>query len=767
MESRAIKLLEFPKVLEHLSRESVSVPGQQACLEIRPHTELRMLGEEQQLLQEAVDVLAKYSLKPGFFPELATMYAILDRDEDILDQESLWALQSFLDSAHSLRSSLQEIPPAFYPGLRYTWKGIAWPETLWSALARCLGPAGEIRDQSSPELMAVRQEIRALREQCAKKVNESLSRISLSHYLQDDYLTISSDRYVLALKANFKGRLQGIIHDYSQTGETCYFEPLFLMDMNNRLQGLQRIQKEEERKVRAYLTGLTRRSREVLHALYAWMVRMDVLWAKAGLARKLEGTVLQISSDNRLELKNVRHPLLVLGDHTVVPVGISLNPGQQGLVISGGNAGGKTVCLKSLGLAALMALCALPVPVDEGSSMPFWDKIFVSMVSEQRVEESLSTFTAQIEHFSRFWPGIDRSTLVILDEFGVGTDPSQGAALAQAVVDCVLEKQAWVATATHFPALKAYALSREDVRACSVLFDPQTKKPLYRLAYDQVGASLALRVAREQGLPGEIIDRAREYLLLEDEEQDRLFDRLNRLAAQREEELAELRKERSRLEQIMEKERQKLVLEKTRLIRELKEHAQEIVRQWQTRKAGRRQALKELAGLRRKAESLVEEPVGSSRAKGLTFNDVRLQKTYFYPGWSKSGIVRDKDQRKKLVKIDFGGVSLWVSPGELATSRGVKESEAAGGHTASSVSSQPYRLDLRGRYQDEAMEELEKYLDRAILSGRKQVEIIHGKGTGVLKRAVREYLQKHRMIKNYAPGSGENADDGVTTVRLQ
>lgn len=766
MESRTLKLLEFPRIIQYLSREAVSTPGQQACQQIRPYSTIQELAQEQALLEEAMKARKEHALEVAAFPELGEVLRIVRTEDAVLDQEGLWAVHNFLDSAHNLLSAVENITPEYFPRLRATWEGRTWPKKLWSALNRCLTPAAEIKDQSSPELQAVREEIRSLRAQCSKKINESLSQINLTHYLQDEYLTISSDRYVLALKSNFKGKLQGIIHDYSQTGETCYFEPMFLVDLNNKLQELHRSQKEEERKVQAYLTGLARGHLEDLHKIYDWLVRMDVLWAKTRLGERVGGRTLPVSHDSPLELKNIRHPLLILGGHNVVPVDISLNPGQKALVISGGNAGGKTVCLKSLGLAALMALCAIPVPADEGSSLPYWDKIFVSMVSEQSVEESLSTFTAQIEHFSRFWQEVDSDTLVLLDEFGVGTDPAQGAALAQAVLDSLLDKQAWAATATHFPALKAYALSKEDVRASSVLFDPETKKPLYKLAYDQVGSSQALKVAREQGLPGEIIDRAQEYLLLEGEEQNRLFERLNQLAAQREQELDQLREERTRLHSWLEQEREKLSRDKAKLQKELKEQGQEIVREWKEQKTGRKKAMKELGQIRQKADELVPETTEKSSSRATSFQDVQLQASYLYPVWNKTGIVREKDERKKQVKIDLGGISLWVDPSELE--HPPSRSGGPGGYSSPAAArAQGLRLDIRGKYQDEALEELEKYLDQAILSGRKQVEIVHGKGTGALKKAVREYLRRNEMIRDFVSGSQESADDGFTTVELK
>jgi len=756
MESRTINLLEFPKVLQHLSKEAVSGPGKQACLETFFFEDPEELEFEFSLLREIISCHEEYGPTLNFFPDIVSCLKGLDRSGSVLDTEDLWDISAFLSEAEHFAELIREIDPERFRILNALMTDLIWPQKFAAALKRCLGPTGEIRDESSPELYSVREEIRSIRQQCAKKVNESLTISDISHYLQDEYLTISSDRYVLALKANFKGRLQGIIHDYSQTGETCYFEPFFLTDLNNKLQKLKKQEREELLAVLRYLTGLCRGSQDNMQRIFQWLVRMDCILAKARFAARLGAGPLNISSSGLLKLKNVRHPLLVLGGSAVVPIDIELKSGQHVLVISGSNAGGKTVCLKTLGLAALMALCALPVPADEGSSIPMWNKIFVSMVSEQSVEESLSTFTAQIHHFSRFWPMLDEK---------VGTDPSQGAALAQAVVDQLLERKAWVATATHFPALKAYALSREEVRAASVLFDEQTRKPLYRIAYDQVGSSLALGVAREQGLPSEIIARAEKYLLVDGQKHDHVFEKLNDLAVQREKELENIRKKEALLEEKFEKKQKDLIRQKNILLDEIRSIAREILGQWQNRKIGRKKALKELSLLKARAGDLHDE--SSTEPETMSWNKIAPGDKYLYKPWNKPGIVQEKDEKKKQIKIDLGGVSLWV---ELSALDRSSEQDSASGSSLAFTQSRgsvPLRLDLRGKYAQEALPELDQYLDQAILAGRKNLEIIHGKGTGALRVAVHEYLKDNPAVAGFKSASEDLGGAGMTEVELK
>ena len=765
MEPRTISMLEFPKILQRLSEGAVSSPGKKACLETAFIDDPGKLDQESALLREIISCHREYRPVLNFFPDIIPYLNDLSRPEAVLDLESLWDFSSLLSEAQRSLAFFREIDSDRFPLLSSFAGDLSWPEKLFAALGRCIGPSGEIRDESSPGLYSTREEIRSIRQQCARKVNESQTISNISHYLQDEYLTISSDRYVLALKANFKGRIQGIIHDYSQTGETCYFEPFFLTELNNKLQTLKRQEREELLAVLRYLTGLCRGAADEVQGVFQWLVRMDFLLAKADFAARLGAGPLNISGTGQLKLINVRHPLLVLGGFAATPVDIELLPGQHVLVISGGNAGGKTVCLKTLGLSALMALCALPVPADEGSSIPMWDKVFVSMVSEQSVEESLSTFTSQIHHFSRFWPLLDEKTLVILDEFGVGTDPSQGAALAQAVVDRLLEKKVWVATATHFPALKAYALSRDEVRAASVLFDEDTGKPLYQMAYDQVGSSLALGVAREQGLPAEIISRAEKYLLVDGQYQDAIFQKLNALAVQREKELQGIRKKEAALEKQFEKQKRELVREKQILLDEIRTSAREILSQWQSRKTSRKKALKDLAGLRQKAGGPQEGNAGEPGS--VSWEDAAPGERYFYRPWNRQGVVQEKDEKKSQVKLDLGGISLWVQVSDLEHSPDFASSGRENHALVKSPGSVPLRLDLRGRYAGEALSELDQYLDQAILAGRKDIEVIHGKGTGALRTAVHEHLKNSPVVAGFKCASEESGGDGVTEVELR
>ncbi len=766
MDSRTFRLLDYDQLLDRVQEYARSEPGSRACAAIAPLADGQRLDQETALLSQALEAGPELQKAVTPFPELHGVFLNLEQDS-IVDEDGLWGLHVVLQAGEQARKIIGALNPEQFQGFQAKMKQVSWPERTWTALNRCLDPDGGLRDESSPELLSVRQELRRIHSQCTKKVSDYLHQEKIGPYLQDDYLTISADRYVLAIKTNFKGRLQGIIHDYSQTGETCYFEPMLLVELNNTLQELRQEEREAIQRVLRTLSNVVNQDVRRIRSVFDWMVHLDVMLAKVLLAQDLQGQSISLGQDRPLHLRQARHPLLALQGEDVRAVDIDLKPGQRGLIISGGNSGGKTVCLKTLGLISLMAMSALPVPVAAGSTLPLWEQIFVFIGDEQSLQEHQSTFTAQIDHLRSQWGEMNASSLVLLDEFGAGTDPSQGAALAQAVMDGLLDKSAWVVAATHFPALKAYGLTREKVRAATVLFDPQTQMPLYTLGYDQVGGSRALDVARERGLPAEILRRAEEYLLLDGKDSSQLMGRLNELAVARERELEELQRRKQDLEQEHKRVQAKLEEKTGKLLEEIRNHSREVVAQWKAGKRQRKQALRELAeDKNRLREELEAKGIGQA---GRSFNrDLQVGDRVLYRSWNRSGVIREMEAKKQRVKLDMGGVTLWVSASEVDY-QPQRTSEVR--PTPTPAPNRPQagaagRVDLRGMRAEEAVASLQQSLDQAVLGGSNELEIIHGRGTGALRRAVHEELARIPVVSEYFLANEEQGGDGVTIVRL-
>lgn len=777
---RTLDSLEYGKIIDHLANLCASEPGRELALAARPFALCEDARQAYLLYEEFCVWTSSDSGRLSTlasFPDTRGMTAAVREKIGAsgapfsLDLESFWALREMLRMASSIMTSIISAPTAvtLWPHLLQKAEAHPLPASLLAALNRCVSDDGLLKDESSPELFRLRTELRRLHQNCLRKVREFAQQYNMLPYLQDEFMTLSSDRYVLPLKANFKGRMQGIIHDWSQTGETCYFEPYFLVEINNRLQELKHEEREEERHILEYLTGLMDAELPGIENAASFLSILDYLQAVARLAQKLDARPVSFTaSENGIELLDARHPLLTLarqdkpGASPVRPLDIILRPGERALIITGGNAGGKTVCLKTLGLLAAMAMSGLPIPARPGSHLPWFNRMDAFIGDEQSLAENVSTFSAQIDHLAKSFKYLDENGLALLDEFGAGTDPAEGAALAQAVHDELLKKRCFVLSATHFPALKSYALTKEGARAASMLFDPDTSRPLFRLAYDQVGSSQALAVAAEHGLPESILAGARHYLLQDGGDTSAILEKLNNLAALREKELASLRQQKAKAENILAEKREKLDREKKRLQEEVKEKIGQLMTAWREGKATAKQSLREMSGLRaelglddKDTASVLPQPVCPAVGQQV-----------IHTGFHKRGVITDIDARRGRARVDLDGVSVWAEFRALAESGETDKAKTrATVKTASPGLS--LSLDVRGQRAAEALAEVERFLDKALLAGSAEVEIIHGRGTGALRREIHNYLKTFPAVASISLAPEDRGGDGMTIVTFK
>ncbi len=800
--SRTFVALEFDKVLDHLAKRCSSISGKALALAKTPLANANEAMEESRLYDEcrlwASIAQSAGQDKKAFrmiaFPDISGIKPFLRAPQAVLDLDALWTLREVLTLAFQAQTSVYNVEQSTsvtltLPRLQALVESYPLPEALTQALRRCLSDDGNIRDESSPELLAVRTKLRGLHQSCLRRVKDFANEYNILHYMQDSFMTLASDRYVLPLKANFKGRLQGIIHDWSQTGETCYFEPMFLVEVNNNLQELKKQEREEERKILEYLTNLVRDALPFVDNAMILLSRLDVLLALDKLAIDMGQSIAKPSDKKKnttpdvmschtvslfeqeadVYLPRARHPLLAL-TNSAQPIDILLNKEEKVLIISGGNAGGKTVCLKTLGLLALMSMCGFPVPVDQGARLPMWTHMHAFIGDAQSLEDHVSTFTGQIRQLAKAWENADYSCLILLDEFGAGTDPSQGAALAQAVIDGLIDKDATVMAATHFPALKTYALTRDKARAASVLFDPSTKRPLFRLAYDQVGASQALDVAREHGLPESILRKAEQYLLIDGEDSGAVIERLNALAIKRESEIATIQKEQKEYEQKQQKLLARFERERNQLYEQIRAKATELMQAWKADKVSSKQALKNMSSLR---AELAKDKSQEKDMSPISLEILKVGSFVEHKSFGKKGKVCDIDNRKNRVQLDMGGVTLWANIEDLGNMQAANEHLMKKDVKSSGVLSKLtpvgslLSLDMRGQRADVALSQLQSFLDKAILNSRESVEIIHGRGTGVLRKEVHNFLRTFPGIEDFALAPEDRGGDGMTIVNLK
>lgn len=780
---RTLQSLEFNQIVDQLASQCVSSTGRELALATAPLAD-RQTAEDAFRLYEDSAVWAASpagsSFSLGSFPDIAPLLGSLAKKRTptglqkgfYLDREALWGLKQMLATARQAFSSiLEEGMSSQWPHLRAHAQNHALPAQLLAALNRSISDDMLLKDESSPELFRIRQELRQIHQSCLRKARDFAQQYNMLAYLQDEFITLASDRYVLPLKANFKGRMRGIIHDWSQTGETCYFEPYFLIEINNRLQELKHEEREEERRILEYLTGLADAEMDEIAGSAALLARLDYLQAVRRLAESLDASCLTFSgSSEGIDLIEARHPLLQLAHvrqkdkPAARPLNISLRAGERALIITGGNAGGKTVCLKTLGLLAAMAMAGLPVPAGKGSHLPWFGRMDAFIGDEQSLAENVSTFSAQIDHLAKAFRHFGDSSLVLLDEFGAGTDPAEGAALAQGLHDELLEKRCFVLSATHFPALKSYALTKDGVRAASMLFDPATSKPLFRLAYDQVGSSHALEVASAHGLPESILARARHYLLQDGEDTATVLDRLNRLAARREEELASLAKQENRLQATLAEQREKLARERQKLQDEVNVKIRQLMGAWQKEKISARQAMKDLAALRPGLEASRKTEAPSILPASADFE---TGQEVMHTAFHKRGVITEVDKKRKRARVDLNGVGVWAQFEDLRLPGANQPKTGTVSHVKVPVRGPALTLDVRGMRAAEAVAEVERFLDKAILGGSQEIEIVHGKGTGALRKEIHSFLKGFPAIEHISLAPEDRGGDGMTIVALK
>ena len=777
--ARTLKALEFPKIANLLAAFCHSQEGQARAKQTAPMATVEQAEEALAIFSDAQvwfnDSEAAKLFSATGFADISPMLRALGSSQFIADTDAFWALRSVLNQAKQAMQALS-LPKGAeaWPRLLARFQSDLLPRQLLLALNRCISDDALLKDESSPELFRLRQDIRSLHQNCLRKVHDFAEHYNILPYLQDEFMTIAQDRYVLPLKATYKGRLQGILHDWSQTGETCYFEPMFLVELNNRLQQLRREEREEEMQVLGYLTGLLRAERQGVEEALELLTELDLLQAKMQLALALDGHCVHFTEQSEgLELLSARHPLLALqareaqaqkklGSESVRPLDILLRPQDRCLLISGSNAAGKTVCLKTLGLITAMAASGLPVPAAQGSHL-FWPTRLDAFIGdEQAIEDHVSTFTAQITHLSKAWKYLGQGSLVLLDEFGAGTDPSQGAALAQAVLDALLQRGACVLSATHFPSLKIWALSTEKVRAASMLFDPKNLRPLYQLAYDQVGQSQTLTVARDHGLAPEILERAQALLLLGQSDSTEQIDRLNRLAVEREAELARLKSLQRKTQDEARHLKERLQKERERLQSEISGQIHSLMQAVRDEKIKAKEALNRLKDLRKDLACSHEKPEASQEESTISLSQgMRVR----HLGLGKIGLVTDCDLRRKRVRVDLGGISIWAKSCELAPLADARaNNQITPKASLANDTGFAMQVDVRGMTADEARSAVQRFLDNNLVSGLSCVEIVHGRGTGVLRRELHSYLANYPGIDHFELAPEDQGGAGKTLV---
>ena len=787
MDAHTLTSLEYNEIVSLLKGFASSELGRRECALIRPLSNPQQVAgllEEVTALKEVLEGGADLPLHG-----MADSAPVLQRtriEGVMLPPPELLAIAASIRVSGSLKRFCRELEERFVP-LKVIGEEFSAPGSLAQEIERAIGPAGEIYDEASPLLKEVRRKIKKTRGVIQERLEALVRRKELQEVIQDEVITQRNGRSVILIRADAKGRVKGIVHDYSQSKMSLFVEPLEVVELNNELNVLQRDEREEEEKILRRLTALVRERREELLQDLALQARVDTIYAKARLSIYLHGAPPALNSEGRMMIMGARHPLLIQAQHEnrvdeVVPIDLHLNPGQKILIISGANTGGKTAALKTFGLLTLMACSGLHIPAAPDSEVNLFSNIFAYIGDEQNLQEHLSTFSSFVQWLNRVSDKVTDTSLLLIDEIGVGTEYSQGAALAMGLLDYIRRRGGYAVVTSHFNPLKAYAYRHDAVANVAVEFDQETLKPTYRLLYGRPGTSQTLLIAERLGLTGEILDGARGYQDEVHGHLEELMGELERLHRHLEEERAEATRAKEEAMQHRErlyrageeiKEKKAMIIERTeeegkRIIHSLEAQLKDVVKKAEEGK-GRAPALK--GEVKRIREDFVAHfPKSRRRAGGEVIHEGDIVEVI---ALGKEGVVVGLSHDPSRAEVSIGGIRVKAPLEELRfVSRGAApghEDEQATIHVAlEAAGSVVYEeLNVIGMRVDEALPKVDKFLDDALVREYGRVHIIHGIGSGKLREAIQGHLKDHRWVKAFREGEFKEGGPAITVVELR
>lgn len=789
MEEKSIHVLELPKVLEQLADRAHFSASKALARALTPAFALDEASRRQQGTAEARRLLADHSdLTIGGAHDIRPQVADAARGL-VLEPPDLLRIKDTLIAARTQSRLLTGGPSELAVLLEIAGR-LQLPEGLIDRISGVLDERGEIRDTASDALAEIRRRSKLIHDQTMEKLQRMIGSDKVSSLLQEPIVTQREGRFVLPLRAEYKGRLKSIVHDQSSSGATLFVEPLSVVDLNNEARELELAEREEIRRILAALSEAVAAAQGMLDETVRALAELDLAYAKARYADDLDAHTPALKPPpsrgpsgrvvTSFKLLGARHPLLPSDE--VVPVDLALEGETRALVITGPNTGGKTVALKTAGLLTLMALSGLQLPAEAGSQLSVFQAVHADIGDEQSIEQSLSTFSGHVSNIVRILADADEQSLVLLDELGAGTDPEEGAALAMSILEELVERGSTTLVATHYPELKAFAHLTAGVRNASVEFDVESLQPTYHLTIGLPGRSNALAIAERLGLPAKIIERSRQKLDPEDLQADQYLDEIHqqrkqaeidRQAAAAARQQAEEAREvlAKRLNEIEQERRQALQDARQQAAEELTELQGEI-RELRRQLALARQPLDALDEVARAAEELEEQaaqPVERRPVEPpLRGEPIQPGDRVFLERLGSEGVVSEVSEREAEVQV--GKLRVRADLAELSLVKGgaTKEKPVAkgGGYRTSEVTAPAMELDLRGQTVEEALLELERRLDAAFMASLPQLRVIHGKGTGRLRQAVRDALRDNPYVSSFEAGGRREGGEGVTVIQL-
>ncbi|MBR2568300.1 MAG: endonuclease MutS2 [Paenibacillus sp.] len=785
MDSKIYKTLEYEKILQALSKHASTSLGAEAALDLKPSSELDEVNRRLQATDEALTV---DRLKGGApFAGVTDIRPAVKRARigGILNPDELWNISALTNASRRLTryiDSVHEDHPVEI--LHDMVETLSDQKPLEDAIRRCIDDQGEVMDQASAELASTRRDLRIGETRIREKLESLVRSSSTSKMLQEQLVTIRNDRYVIPVKQEYRSHFGGIVHDQSSSGATLFIEPESIVAMNNKLRETKMREEREIERILSELTDLVGEQAEALLYDTKTVSDLDFVFAKARYAHEQRATLPIMNDNGYLKLKKARHPLIAR--EQVVPTDVELGKDYSTIIVTGPNTGGKTVSLKTIGLLSLMAMSGLFVHANEESELCVFDAIYADIGDEQSIEQSLSTFSSHLTNIIRILSQMTSKSLILLDELGAGTDPAEGSALAIAILEHMHRMNCRIVATTHYSELKAYAYERDGILNASMEFDVETLRPTYRLLLGVPGRSNAFAIAERLGLSRDIIDLARGEVTEEDMRIETMIASLERNRLEAEEEhrtAAKLRKENEELQRQLMEQNERIEASREKRIAQAEEEARSIVNK-ALKEAD--DVITELRLLAMEGEKVKEHELTNARKR---LDEAAPAKKLAAKAAKKkpAGVIESGDE-VKVYSLNQKGHVVEISGNEAVVQLGIMKMKVRKDDMeliASAKQQAPEKqrsganvkrtrgenvrseLDLRGENLEEAIMEVDRFLDEALLGNLTLVYIIHGKGTGVLRSGIQEFLKRHKHVKSYRNGAFNEGGMGVTVAELK
>jgi len=790
MNDKALKVLEFDKIKKMLSDRTVSALGRTYVDDLEPISDFYQV---ESMLKETSDALA-YLWRKGSAPfgGIHDIRSSLKRVEigSILNASELLKIGDVLRCSRIIRQFLTNDVPSEWAGNIALELGhqIQSFKHVEDAISVAIVSEDEISDHASPELFSIRKSIRQKQDSIKDKLTSIIRSDQFRKIMQDAVVTLRGDRYVIPVKQEYKSQVPGLVHDISSSGATVFIEPLAIVEANNEIKALLIKEQHEIERILAELSAKVAEIRAELATNLEILAKLDFIFAKAKFSRDMDGICPKLINQRKVRIRQGRHPLL--DRHKVVPIDIELGYDFSTLVITGPNTGGKTVTLKTVGLFVLMLQAGLHVPVNEGSEFGIFRDVFADIGDEQSIEQSLSTFSSHMKNIVAILKDADEESLVLFDELGAGTDPTEGAALAMAILERFTKRKICTMATTHYSELKIYAMTTPNVQNACCEFDVETLKPTYRLLVGIPGKSNAFAISSKLGLDPYIIHRAREFLSQDNIQFEDVLSDIEKNRTQTEKEKDAVRVLKSEIEKLksdIQKEKDRISKEKSNILEKAREEARSIILGARYEAEELLEKLKDLVkqGSQVNDKALQDARTGVRRLENLegSFvesyeiqenldvpNDLKPGESVLMLNLNQKATVLEAPDSDGQVLVQAGIMKVKVNINQLKRVDEQKESiEKMHRVRVKSVKASDIKLelDIRGLNVEEALDRVDKYIDDAVVAGLHEVTIIHGKGTGTLRKAVHDHFRNHTHVESYRLGSYGEGETGVTIVELK